>query len=100
MEYIAENTYQNYLAQNTDTSYTKSLQNALTETEKAITNLLRAIEAGIFSESTKDRMNELEEQKAELKAALKAAKLKEDMGLKKSILNSSYISLPIWTIVT
>ena len=83
MEYIAENTYQYYLEQNTDTSYTKSLQKALEETDRAIANLLRAIEAGIFNESTKERMNELEEQKAELKAALTAAKLKEDMGLKK-----------------
>ena len=48
-----------------------------------ISNLLRAIEAGIFNESTKDRMNELETQKSDLKAALAAAKLKEDMGLKK-----------------
>ena len=53
------------------------------ETERAIANLLRAIEAGIFNESTKDRMNELQEQKSELKLALAAAKLKEDMGLKK-----------------
>lgn len=83
LEYIAENTYQYYLAQNTDTTYTKSLQKALAETEKAIANLLRAIEAGIFNESTKDRMNELEEQKKELRVALAAAKLKEDLGLKK-----------------
>ncbi len=83
LDYIAENTYQYCLAQHTDTSYTKSLKNALAETEKAIANLLRAIEAGIFNKSTKDRMNELEEQKAESKTALVAAKLKEDLGLKK-----------------
>ena len=59
------------------------MQKALAETEKAISNLLRAIEAGIFKESTKDRMNELEQQKSELKLALAAAKLKEDLGLKK-----------------
>ena len=57
MEYIAENTYQYYLEQNTETSYTKSLQKALEETDRAISNLLRAIEAGIFNESTKERMN-------------------------------------------
>ena len=45
LEFIAENTYQYYLAQNTDTTYTKSLQKALDETERAINNLLRAIEA-------------------------------------------------------
>ncbi|MBO5322372.1 MAG: recombinase family protein [Clostridia bacterium] len=80
---IAENTYQYYLAQNTDTSYTKSLQKAYQDTEKSISNLLKAIEAGIFNESTKARMDELEEQKAELKSALTAAKLKEDLSLKK-----------------
>lgn len=83
LEFIAENTYQYYLAQSTDTTYTKSLQKALADTEKSIANLLRAIEAGIFNESTKDRMNELEEQKKELRVALAAAKLKEDLGLKK-----------------
>ena len=83
LEFIAENTYQYYLAQNTDTTYTQSLEKSLLETEKAIANLLRAIEAGIFNESTKERMNELEQQKSELKVALAAAKLKEDLGLQK-----------------
>ena len=57
LEHIAENTYQYYLAQNTDTSYTKSLQKALSDTEKSIGNLLKAIEAGILNESTKARMD-------------------------------------------
>ena len=83
LEFIAENTYQYFLAQNTDTTYTKSLQKALDETDRSINNLLRAIEAGIFNESTKDRMNELEEQKKDLRVALAAAKLKEDLALKK-----------------
>ncbi len=83
LEFIAERTYQYYLAQNTDTSYTKSLQKALAETEKAISNLMRAIEAGIFNETTKNRMDELEAQKFDLRISLAAAKLKEDLGLKK-----------------
>ena len=83
LEFIAESTYQYYVAQNSDTSYTDSLQTALAETEKSIANILRAIEAGIFNESTKDRMNELEEQKQELRVALAAARLKEELGLKK-----------------
>ena len=83
MEFIAENTYQYYLAQNTDSSYTESLQKALAETEKAISNLIRAMEAGIFNASTKQRLDELDEQKAELKGALAASKLREDLGLKK-----------------
>ena len=83
LESIAENTYQYYLSQNTETSYTKSLQKALEDTENSIWNLLRAVEAGLFSESTKIRLDELETQKNELKAALAAAKLKENLGLKK-----------------
>ena len=51
--------------------------------EKATANLIRAIEAGIFNEATKQRMEELDKQKAELKDALKAAKLREDLGLRK-----------------
>ena len=83
LDCIAKNTYQYYLSQNTDTIYTKSLQKALDDTENSIRNLLRAVEAGMFSESTKTRLDELEIQKNELKTALAAAKLKENLGLKK-----------------
>ena len=83
LEFIAENTYQYYLAQNTETSYTESLQKAIADTEKSIANLVRAIEQGIINEATKTRMDELEEQNAELKAALAASKLRMDLGLKK-----------------
>ncbi len=83
LEFIAEKTYQYYLAQNTESAYTESLQKALDEVEKATTNLVRALEAGIFNEATKRRMEELDEQKAELQSALAAAKLRSDLGLKK-----------------
>lgn len=83
LEFIAENTYQYYLSRNTETAYTESLKKALLDTEKSISNLMRAIEQGIFNESTKNRMDELEEQKEELKSALTASKLKMDLGLKK-----------------
>lgn len=83
LEFIAESTYQYYLAQNTETAYTESLQKTLNDVEKSISNLIRAMEAGIFNESTKQRMEKLDHQKAELKAALDAAKLRENLGLKK-----------------
>ena len=82
LDTIAESTYQYYLSQNMETSYTKSLQKALEDTENSIWNLLRAVEAGLFSESTKIRLDELETQKNELKTALATAKLREDLGLK------------------
>ena len=83
LDFIAENTYQYYIEQNTETSYTKALRKALKDTEKSIANLVRAIEQGIFNEATKKRMDELEEQKSELEAALAASKLKQDLGLTK-----------------
>lgn len=45
----------------------KALQRELGDVEKSIKNLIKAIEAGIITESTKDRLNELEEQRARLK---------------------------------
>lgn len=83
LNFIAENTYQYYLAQNTESSYTESLRTALADAEKSIANLLRAIEAGIFNDATKQRMDELNKKKSELQSALASAKLREDLGLKK-----------------
>lgn len=83
LDFIAENTYQYYLAQNTESAYTESLRKTLAEVEKATANLLRAVEAGIFNDATKQRMDELSQQKAELQGALAAAKLQEDLALKK-----------------
>ena len=71
------------MEQNTETAYTESLRKALTDVEKSIANLIKALEAGIFNASTKQRMDELEEQKAELQGAIAAAQLRQDLGLKK-----------------
>jgi len=46
----------------------------LAGTEKAIHNLLKAIEQGIFTPSTKDRLDELEQEKAEIESAILQAK--------------------------
>ena len=83
LDFIAENTYQYYVRQNTDSSYTESLRAELRDTEHAMANLVRALEAGIFNNATRTRMEELDEQKRALSASLAAAKLKQDLGLKK-----------------
>lgn len=83
LEFIAESTYQYYIEQNTDTSYTESLKKALADVNKSISNLIKAIEQGIINEATKNRMNELDEQKAEIESALASAKLKQNLGLTK-----------------
>jgi len=83
LEFIAENTYQYYIEQNTDSAYTESLTAALNETNKAVNNLVKAMEAGIFNAATKARMDELDGRKAELEAALADSRLKIDLGIKK-----------------
>ena len=83
LDFIAENTYRYYLEQNTESAYTESLRASLREVEKSIVNLLKALEAGIITETTKRRMDELEAQKAELMSALAASQLRQDLGLKK-----------------
>jgi hypothetical protein len=83
LEFIAENTYQYYLEQNTDSAYTESLHAALAETNKAMNNLVKAMETGIFNETTKARMDELDNRKAELEASIADSQLKLDLGIKK-----------------
>ncbi len=65
--------YQKYYA---DTGYLEGLKQQLKETEKKLNNLLRALEAGIFSETTQQRLAELEEQKKALNEAIETEEIK------------------------
>ena len=64
---------------NGDNSYLDSLISHLQETDKALNNLVKAIEMGIFSESTQARLVELEEQKKALTEAIAAEKVKKTL---------------------
>lgn len=75
IDYITEKTYLYYTEQNTETSYTDSLHEELKQVETATANLVRAMEAGIFNSATKTRMDELEQQRDALNAALADAEL-------------------------
>lgn len=83
LELIAENTYRYYVEQNTDTAYTNSLQAELKDVETSLSNILKAIEAGIFNATTKERMDALEARKQMLTAALQSVKLKQGLSLTK-----------------
>jgi hypothetical protein len=48
----------------------KALEVDLSDTEKSIGNLMKAIEAGIITESTKERLLELEDRKKQLKYSI------------------------------
>ena len=51
------------------------MKKQLAETEKGINNMLNAIQAGIFTPSTKQRLDELEETKSQLEVSI----LQEEM---------------------
>ena len=65
-----------------DDTQLRILEKELQHTAKAITNLLAAIEAGIFTDSTKSRLQELEEKKKELeeKILLEKSKVKASIS--------------------
>ena len=54
-----------------DSSVMDNLKSRLKETEKGIGNLIAAIEQGIITQSTKDRLEALEAEKEELKLSIK-----------------------------
>ncbi|MDD3337839.1 MAG: recombinase family protein [Lachnospiraceae bacterium] len=80
LEFIAENTWQFYLEQDTDQEQIRLLQKQLADVDKSISNLVRSIEAGIFNDVIKSRMDELDGQKVALKKALADKEL--DRGFK------------------
>lgn len=61
---IAQRVYEYYERENgADDAYAKSLENNIKDVDSKLTNILRAIEAGIFNDTTQARMKELQEQK-------------------------------------
>ena len=56
---------------------TPALRSQLAETESAIENILKAIEQGIFTPSTKQRLDELKARKEEILVNIQAAELQK-----------------------
>lgn len=78
-----ERVYEYYSRQNSsDASYQQSLENKIKETDKALGNIMKAIEAGIFNEMTQNRMLELQRQKGMLDDELAAERLRQQYSLK------------------
>lgn len=83
MEFIAENTWQYYLAQDERQERIKAIQHQLDDVNRSISNIMRAIEAGIFNDATKERMDELSAQKTALSAAISGIELEDGFRLTK-----------------
>ncbi|MBQ9045054.1 MAG: zinc ribbon domain-containing protein [Oscillospiraceae bacterium] len=80
---IAEKCYTYYMRQNADSGvYEASIKSQLRETDAKIKNLLKAIEAGVLTETTAERMKALESTKHRLEDALIAEQNRQKYQLK------------------
>lgn len=66
--------YEKFIQSNRKDSLLTAYENDLVSTEKAIKNLLSAIEQGIITPTTKDRLIELEEEKSDLQIKISIEK--------------------------
>ena len=70
LEFIADKTYEFYASQQKAQTERKLLEKSLADINKAITNIMGAIEQGIYTATTKTRLDELEEKKADVAAQI------------------------------
>lgn len=73
IEWIADSTVE-YNKKQEEASHIAVLQDRLAGTQKAIKNIMTAIEQGIITNTTKDRLLELESEQANINAQISAAK--------------------------
>ena len=71
--------------QNEEDTMIPALEHQLRECEKGITNLLNAIQAGILTASTKERLEQLEAQRDELKCSILQAQMERPKYSKEEI---------------
>lgn len=70
LEFIADKTFEYYKAQEQSQTERKVLEKSLADTNRAINNIMGAIEQGIYNATTKTRLDELEDQKASIAAQI------------------------------
>jgi DNA invertase Pin-like site-specific DNA recombinase len=75
LEFIAENTWQYYLAQDERQARIDACRAQLDTVTKAIANIVRAVEAGMPAEALTARMTELSAEKAALEASIADSEL-------------------------
>ena len=75
IEYIADRVVDIQQKEREDKSIIDYLNNRLSETEDAIRNIMKAIEAGIITETTGARLRELEAEREDLKIEIEKEKI-------------------------
>ena len=66
LEFIADKTFEFYQSQQQAQTERKVLEKSLADINKAINNIMGAIEQGIYNATTKTRLDELEQQKTDI----------------------------------
>lgn len=75
IDFIADKVVALQAAEQADKSMLRYYESELKDTQTSLNNLLKAIEAGLFTETTKTRLFELEERKATLQAQIEKEKI-------------------------
>lgn len=83
LAFLTDKVFELYNAKCKDDTDIKQYEKQLAATDKAIANLLAAIESGIFTPSTKQRLTELEEKKARLEQTITIESAREKCLLTK-----------------
>lgn len=90
---IANATHAALLAESENDSYTNGLKEKLRDTEKQIDNIIRAITQGVFADSMRSKLQELEEEKYDLEI-----KIEEDALAKKIVITKDQIAYFLTTL--
>lgn len=85
IKYIAEKAYELYEKERDDKSEINALQNTLREVEKVINNIMNAIEQGIITPTTKDRLMEAEQRKSAILASIAREEIQKPQITKEHI---------------
>ena len=85
VEQLADRLYE---MQGEENAYLQSLRRSLSETEKSLSNVMRAIEQGIITETTKVRLMELEEERKKIEGEIGAEQLRHPMMTRDDIATS------------
>ena len=83
LDFIADLVWQQYLKDDQHQQEIQMLKKQLAGVEKSIANLVRSIEAGIFNDAIKTRMDELDGEKAALQKAIAENELTTPMQITK-----------------
>lgn len=85
IDYISTKAYEIYEKERNDQTELTALKNSLRETQKIIDNIMNAIEQGIITETTKERLMDAEERKKSLLVAIAKEEIKKPVLTKDKI---------------